>query len=673
MARYALVIGIEQYESPQLKNLSKAVADAEEIANILEKYGDCPRNQITLLTEKTARTGKVTSEDLITAFKDFLLGKRGDRIIYFSGHGVLSERKNRVRDTFDCSGYLAAYDCCLEKKNNKSIVKNDSGVKLEDIAYLISKSEVSSLIVIFDACHSGSLIEEVKNYFTNFSNEAKYYFIASCQSFEEAWSKKTDQYSQFTNALINAISEKEIEKNDGIITISHAFEQAEKAMETLGGSTSNQGRQKPINLGIGGRLEIVKYHPTARLLKLNQFFSGEINQKQISILKHTLQQINKPEILAWALMESIHYLALEIWLDDDDSMGLDSYLATIRDKFPQLEDQSTSLFKVIKTLASHPKLSTEMKTRLKQWLQNFSDPIIEQKSLFHVQISAYLMAVVAQPRENESFELTAFLQLPNKPSIPIKLRNINESKPYNQHPKQAYLCSCENWQNIRVWLKDVIEQSENIYLKGCTYGYRLKIELFLPFNYLTENVDLWDIRTFDQYKYKLGQQYRFLVRSWERISDGYYGNKLEEMWTYLPSPQDNCLLDKIKRLEEEQNYNYRNLKQELLEQQMIGLTCHLPENYLDILAVLLETGIPLALWTRPRPNDCQCQFNQLLNNQITEIKTPEDLIEAVYKKRDEDNLHLPDAKSKWAYYLAMLLDNPHRTPPTKLPLQTPGT
>jgi hypothetical protein len=385
MARYALVIGIEKYEDLKLNQLSKAVADAEAIANILEKYGDCPRNQITLLTEKTRETGKVTTEDLNIAFDDFLAEKRGDRIIYFSGHGVLSQRVHPFNRTVESSGYLATYDCQLEKKDDKLTVEG-GGLKLADLADLISESQVSSLIVIFDACHSGSLIEEVKKNFTKFSTQAEYYFIAACQSWEESWSKKSDQYSQFTNALINALSEEEIEKNNGVITIGHAFEQAEKAMKNLGSLTSNIGRQKPIYLGMGSSLEIIKYHPTAKSLKLNQSSSEEISLEQITILKHTLEQINKPEILAWALRESISYLALENWLDEDQSMGIDSFLTTIQEKFPHLEDQSLSLFKVIGTLAHHPQLATEIKTRLKQWRQNFPNLIIEQESVSHVQI-----------------------------------------------------------------------------------------------------------------------------------------------------------------------------------------------------------------------------------------------------------------------------------------------
>ena len=41
MACYALVIGISEYKSKHLANLSKPVQDAEVMANVLQKYGQC--------------------------------------------------------------------------------------------------------------------------------------------------------------------------------------------------------------------------------------------------------------------------------------------------------------------------------------------------------------------------------------------------------------------------------------------------------------------------------------------------------------------------------------------------------------------------------------------------------------------------------------------------------
>ena len=78
MSRHALVIGIDTYNDPKLPKLSKATNDAKAIANILENYGDCPRNQIK------SYYGTINHTNLIKAFRDFLVNQTGERIIRIS-------------------------------------------------------------------------------------------------------------------------------------------------------------------------------------------------------------------------------------------------------------------------------------------------------------------------------------------------------------------------------------------------------------------------------------------------------------------------------------------------------------------------------------------------------------------------------------------------------------
>ncbi|MEQ8972955.1 MAG: caspase family protein [Coleofasciculus sp. C1-SOL-03] len=151
MARYALIVGIETYNSQYLQDLSKSVNDAKDFAQLLEDYGNCPRNHITLLS------GQVTGDELIQALKTFLSeqAKNQDAIIYFSGHGVLEKQQDPLTDEVSQKGYLAASDCQLSKKENQWVVK-DNAIPLESITKLINNTELSSLIVILDACHSGA-------------------------------------------------------------------------------------------------------------------------------------------------------------------------------------------------------------------------------------------------------------------------------------------------------------------------------------------------------------------------------------------------------------------------------------------------------------------------------------------------------------------------------------
>ncbi|NET06718.1 MAG: caspase family protein [Symploca sp. SIO2B6] len=237
MARYALVVGIEEYDNQHLKALSKSVNDATDFAKLLENYGNCPRNQITLVQ------GRVTGKELIEAFNDFLNRKARNQeaIIYFSGHGVLEKEQDLLTKEVSLKGYLASSDCQLTKQGEQLIVQRNA-IPLQSITKLINKTELSSLIFILDACHSGSLIQEIEKSFNIFQNNSTYYFLAACQAYEESWAKKSKTHSEFTGALLEALSQDKADE-DGMITAGQAFDRASKQLET--------GRQKPIFLGSG--------------------------------------------------------------------------------------------------------------------------------------------------------------------------------------------------------------------------------------------------------------------------------------------------------------------------------------------------------------------------------------------------------------------------------------
>ncbi len=166
MARYALVVGIEEYDSEHLKSLSKSVADAEDFADLLENYGNCPHNHITL------KRGQIGTDELVEAIRKFFneQARNQEAIIYFSGHGVLEEKQNQLTGKVFKKGYLAPSDCQLTKDDNRFVVQKNA-IPLEDITELINETELSSLVFILDACHSGALIKEINNSFREFQKK----------------------------------------------------------------------------------------------------------------------------------------------------------------------------------------------------------------------------------------------------------------------------------------------------------------------------------------------------------------------------------------------------------------------------------------------------------------------------------------------------------------------
>jgi tetratricopeptide (TPR) repeat protein len=203
MTRYALVIGIQKYGESGFGNLTKPVEDAEAIAKILETYGDfhrpvkrlpCSWNEEDKRLELDADK-PLTGEDLGTEISKFFEQVGSDEaLIYFSGHGheVIDSLGNR-------SGYLVTSDCSTETVSSK-------GVSLEGLNKKILKANCSSLTVLLDCCHSGSLLEDSQfeaALTAILKSDRNRYLAGACRSYEKAY--EDEDYSLFTAAVIKVL------------------------------------------------------------------------------------------------------------------------------------------------------------------------------------------------------------------------------------------------------------------------------------------------------------------------------------------------------------------------------------------------------------------------------------------------------------------------------------
>ncbi|HEY9603682.1 MAG TPA: caspase family protein, partial [Allocoleopsis sp.] len=154
MARYALIIGITEYQSPHLSRLPKAATDAEIVAQVLEQYGNFLVKRVpeSWTPERTRKVGekKVTGAELGQELETLLLKQAtgNEALIYFAGHGFT------VSDNLgEQQGFLATSDCQIEMAGEVAIAQK-YGISLESLNRLIGKSELSSLVMLLDCCHS---------------------------------------------------------------------------------------------------------------------------------------------------------------------------------------------------------------------------------------------------------------------------------------------------------------------------------------------------------------------------------------------------------------------------------------------------------------------------------------------------------------------------------------
>lgn len=217
-ATYAVVVGISDYQDPEIPDLQFADKDAEAFANFLHSSagGSLDAAHLTLLTNNQATGGNMMKvlDELPKKVKE------GDQvIIYFSGHGDVETRY------FDEQGYLLCYDC------NSKVYQMGGAFRLSDLNGIITKLSVENkakVLVITDACHAGKLSgsqiggSQITN---NMLMKRKYYNeirMLSCDPFE--FSLEGAQWGSgrgcFSYHLVDGIYGLADKNSDLIVTVS---------------------------------------------------------------------------------------------------------------------------------------------------------------------------------------------------------------------------------------------------------------------------------------------------------------------------------------------------------------------------------------------------------------------------------------------------------------------
>ncbi|MEH2406830.1 nSTAND1 domain-containing NTPase [Nostoc sp.] len=254
MARYALVIGIAEYVSPSLSRLSKTTNDAEAVAQLLKQYGDFQSVQRLPQRWNKDKNGyemgaqKVTGAQLGQDLRTFLLEQaaNNEALIYFSGHGfTISDNLGQQK------GYLASSDCQIEFKENEN-VEQKYGIPLDSLNDLIQDSQLSSLVMLLDCCHSGYFLERqlIERTLNAFSTQKDYYLITACRGFERAGVIKSEEYSIFTGAVVKGLAAENASSSRRI------------SGDRLFDFVSNELKgsvQEPIRMGWGRSITLVTY------------------------------------------------------------------------------------------------------------------------------------------------------------------------------------------------------------------------------------------------------------------------------------------------------------------------------------------------------------------------------------------------------------------------------
>jgi uncharacterized caspase-like protein len=147
--RWAVVIGVGQYEHPSISRLRYAVADAESIYETLIGPAGFRKEHVLLLTDKTER--RPTLKNIKWALGTFLArsARKDDTVlIFFAGHGA-PETDQRGLERDGLAKYLIPSDAEADDLYS-------SALPMDELQTIFGRIEADRVVAFLDTCYSGA-------------------------------------------------------------------------------------------------------------------------------------------------------------------------------------------------------------------------------------------------------------------------------------------------------------------------------------------------------------------------------------------------------------------------------------------------------------------------------------------------------------------------------------
>jgi caspase domain-containing protein len=249
--RFALVIGVDQYQDDEISDLKGASNDAESLADALIRYAGFPSDQVIALTSAQSLERQPTRANILRRLSNLrqAVPEDGLLLVYFSGHGM--ERKTAHGQ----QAYLLPMDAQL---GGDISLAEDSAISVQSMRDRIRDTGVEQVIVILDACRNDPLQSRSVKLRTTLMSDAfkKFDFsrnrgikafatLYAAQIGEVAYEDNDKRQGYFTSALVEGIQGK-ASASTGEVTLAGLVKYVENRVPRL---TALRGlKQQPFSV-----------------------------------------------------------------------------------------------------------------------------------------------------------------------------------------------------------------------------------------------------------------------------------------------------------------------------------------------------------------------------------------------------------------------------------------
>ncbi len=260
--RWAVIIGIGDYESPGVARLKYTVNDAEALYEVLTGPGGFKKENVLRLTDKSEK--KPTLRNIKWALGTFLArsAKKDDTVfMFFAGHGA-PEVDPRGVERDGLAKYLVPADADPDDLYATAL-------PMDELHSIFGRIEAERVVAFLDACYSGAaggrtfaakgtragnLDDQFLERLTRAKGRA---IITASRTTEVSIELDELRHGVFTYYLVEGLKGAADLNRDGIVTLQELYEYVEQRVAQK--SRAAGGNQHPIMKGeLEGALPIVK-------------------------------------------------------------------------------------------------------------------------------------------------------------------------------------------------------------------------------------------------------------------------------------------------------------------------------------------------------------------------------------------------------------------------------
>jgi len=250
--RWAVVIGVGEYEHRTIPKLRYATKDAEAIYRFLTTQGGYPKEHVLLLTDATPQ--KPTLLNIKRALGDFLARRAGRDdmvLIYFAGHGAPEVDAGGV-EADGLSKYLIPRDGDPDSLYTTAL-------PMDEIQRIFSRVQAERIVMLLDTCYSGTAggrtfarastratgIDD--QFLERLTRSRGRVIITASGPNEVALELPELGHGVFTYFVLEGLRGKADRNTDGLVTVSELYEYVEDQVDATARRAG--GRQRPLMKG----------------------------------------------------------------------------------------------------------------------------------------------------------------------------------------------------------------------------------------------------------------------------------------------------------------------------------------------------------------------------------------------------------------------------------------